>query len=81
MSHQRAEHRISKKIRWNSRLMAAYLVESLLCKIISIFISIPYISVLGMICIMVALLLTNQKLKINLFKHIFLIFGILVLLL
>lgn len=79
MSHQKAKYGKSKKLKWNSWLTAAFLIEGLLCRMVSIFINIPYISVLLMMCIVLILFFTNKKLRIS--KNLIFVFGIMALLL
>lgn len=79
MSYQKAMREKSKKLKWNSWLTAAFLIETLLCKMASMFVHIPYISVLLMVCIVLILFFVNRRLQINI-KLVF-VFGIITLLL
>lgn len=78
MKYSQNEKDIPLKVKRNSWLTAAFLVETLLCKVISIFVSIPYISVFGMLIIMFLILFFNQKYNIKILRYLFTIFGILV---
>lgn len=72
---------ISPNIIRNSWLIALFLVETLLCKMVALIIPIPNISVIGMVIILLLFLFFNIRygLKIKIFS--LLVFGILLLIL
>lgn len=81
MGYNQADKSISLKEKRNSWLAAAFLVETLLCKVITVFVPIPYISVIGMIGIMFVLLLLNQKFNTRIMGRQLMVFSIWIILL
>jgi len=72
---------ISPNIRRNSWLIAVFLVETLLCKILTLIIPIPNISVIGMVIILLLFLFFNVRYGLKIKTSSILVFGILLLIL